>query len=192
MRRLRNELGGRLRVEVKSFVLIAEDDPGRRFREYHRAHRRAAADQDADAPHFAVPPVGHPYPRSSLPALEAGAWLRAVQPERFDAFDLAVFEAFFGRVRDISDPDVLAELAAGVGADGPALLEALRTRRYRPTVLQEHRQALECGIQAIPAILVPGRAPIVGAVPYPDLRQALAGSLAESEGGQRIERRAGH
>jgi len=187
VRRLREELGARLRVEVKSFVLIPDDQPGRTFREYHREHRQAAAAQDRDAPHFAIPPVGHPYPRSSLPALEAAAWLRTTQPERFDAFDLAVFEAFFGALRDISDPDVLVELAAGAGADGQALLEALRGRGFRPTVLHEHREALERGIQAIPAILLPGRPPILGAVPYPDLRQALAGR----EGEERIEGAAG-
>jgi predicted DsbA family dithiol-disulfide isomerase len=188
---VREELGASLRVEVKSFILIPEEQPGRTFRDYHRMHRRAAGEQDTDAPRFEVPPVGHPYPRWSLPALEAAAWVRAIHPGRFDAFDLGVFEAFFGQLRDISDPGVLAELATQAGMDGGPLVEALRTARYRPIVLQEHREAVERGIQAIPAVLLPGRAPILGAVSYADLHQAVAGCLAGRVGPDRVEGVAG-
>jgi len=58
--------------------------------------------QDTDAPTFHLPAAGDRYPRSSLPALEAATWVRESHPVLFPAFDLALFEAFFGRTEDIS------------------------------------------------------------------------------------------
>jgi hypothetical protein len=48
---------------------------------------------------------------------------------------------------------------------GAALSEVIREGRYRGRVLAEHQEALDLGICGIPAVVVPGRSPIVGAVP---------------------------
>ena len=157
---------------------MPEDRPDRTFTDYHRAHRHAAGVQDADAPRFQIPAMGDRYPRSSLPALEAATWAREEYPERFEAFDLALFEAFFGRSEDISDPQVLGRTGVSVGLDHSALSEALRTGRYRPMVFEEYLEAANQGIHGIPTILLPGQAPLVGAVPYPDLKRAVDRALA--------------
>ncbi|HWU36684.1 MAG TPA: hypothetical protein VN203_03495, partial [Candidatus Acidoferrum sp.] len=47
------------------------------------------------------------------------------------------------------------------------------TRRYRPLVLREYLEATVQGIRGVPAMLIPGRAPIVGAVPYADLKRSV-------------------
>jgi predicted DsbA family dithiol-disulfide isomerase len=172
LRHLQTDLGDHVRVAHRNFVLVAEERADRRFSDYHLAHRHAAAVQDADAPTFDLPAVGDPYPCSSLPALEAATWARETHPGLFPAFDLALFEAFFGRTEDISDPEVLARLAASVGLDPLPLREALTSGMHRRTVLQEHLEASDQGIHGIPAIVVPGRPPIVGAVPYADLKRA--------------------
>lgn len=175
---------------------MPEDRSDRTFTDYHRAHRHAAAAQDSDAPRFQIPAMGDRYPRSSLPALEAATWAREEHPERFEAFDLALFEAFFGRTEDISDPRVLGRIGALAGLEPSAVSDVLRSGRYRPIVFEEYLEAANRGIHGIPTILLPGQAPIVGAAPYPDLRRAvdraLAGMAAEqsrdaSSGGMVIQ-----
>ncbi|HXZ43352.1 MAG TPA: DsbA family protein, partial [archaeon] len=165
------EFGARLQIQSRNFVLVPEERADRAFTDYHRAHRYAAGAQDADSPAFQIPAAGDRYPRGSLPALEAATWVREVHPESFAAFDLALFEAFFGRTEDISDPEVLEQLAASVGTEPSALGTALATGRYRPMVLREYLEATDQGIHGIPTILIPGQAPIVGAVPYADLKR---------------------
>jgi len=108
-------------VRNRNFILVPEDRADRTFTDYHRAHRHAAGAQDADSPVFQIPAVGDRYPRGSLPALEAATWVREVHPEAFPAFDLALFEAFFGRTEDISGPEVLERIAALVGLERSAL-----------------------------------------------------------------------
>ena len=184
LRRLQQEFGEAVTVCHRSFVLIAEDRSDRTFKDYHRDHRHAASTQDSDSPPFRIPAAGERYPRGSLPALEAAAWVRQEQPNLFPAFDLALFEAFFGRTEDISDPETLARIAASVGADPDGVREALASARFRQLVLDEHHEAAGRGIRSVPTVLIPGRPAVVGAVPYPDLREAVAaGCSGESRGG---------
>lgn len=157
----------------RNFVLVPEDRPDRTFSDYHRAHRHAAAGQGTDSPVFQIPAPGDRYPRSSLPALEAATWVREFHPESFPLFDLALFEAFFARTEDISDPAVLDRIVASVGLDPSALRSALGSGEFRPVVWQEYLEATSQGIHGIPTILIPGQAPIVGAVPYGDLKRAV-------------------
>jgi predicted DsbA family dithiol-disulfide isomerase len=107
-------------------------------------------------------------------------WVRDTFPDRFAAFDLAVFEAFFSRTEDISDLEVLGRLADGCGLDGAALADAIREARCRERVFAEYREALDVGIRGVPAVALPARPPIVGAVPYPDLRRAVEDALRGS------------
>jgi len=162
-------------------VLVPEDRPDRTFREYHRAHRQAAAAQDADAPPFQIPEVGHPYPRWSLPALEAATWVRDTCPDQFPAFDMALFEAFFSRTEDISNPEVLGRLASLCGLDARALSQVIGEERFRGRVLAEHRGALASGIHAVPAVILPSRPPIMGAVPYAELRREVDAVLRQAQ-----------
>lgn len=171
---------GRVEVVNRNFILVTEDRTDRTFTHYHLAHRHAAGLQDTDAPRFQLPAVGNRYPRSSLPALEAATWARQRYPTRFSAFDLALFEAFFVRTEDISNPEVLARIAASVGLDPAALRAALESGTCRQTVLREHLEAADQGIHGIPTILIPRQRPIVGAVPYADLKQAVERALSGS------------
>jgi predicted DsbA family dithiol-disulfide isomerase len=61
--------------------------------------------------------------------------------------------------------------------DGVALADVIRERRCRERVLAEHQEAIDMGIRGVPAVAIPGRPPIVGAVPYPDLRRAVEAAL---------------
>jgi predicted DsbA family dithiol-disulfide isomerase len=178
-------------VRNRNFILVPEDRPDRAFTDYHRAHRHAAGAQDTDSPVFQLPAVGDRYPRWSLPALEAATWVREVHPESFAAFDLALFEAFFGRTEDISDPEVLEQLVASVGLEPSALDTALARGRYHPMVMREYLEATGQGIHGVPTILIPGQAPIVGAVPYADLKRAVEGAFRGGSGGPHVDPAAG-
>jgi predicted DsbA family dithiol-disulfide isomerase len=48
-------------------------------------------------------------------------------------------------------------------------------------VRDEHLEAVSLGIHGIPAFLVPGQPPIVGAVPYADLERAVDRALGMAE-----------
>lgn len=174
-------------MQNRNFVLVPEGRADRTFTDYHRAHRHAAGVQDSDSPTFQIPAAGDRYPRCSLPALEAATWAREVHPEVFPAFDLALFEAFFGRSEDVGDLEVLGRIAASVGLEPSALRAALAKGRYRSIVLQEHLEATSQGIHGIPTILIPGQAPIVGAVPYADLKRAVERAFTGGAGGPRVD-----
>jgi len=62
------------------------------------------------------------FPASTRPALASVSAAYRVGPERGERFSLAVRDALFEQGRDVSDPDVLAELRAllGVGDPTPA------------------------------------------------------------------------
>jgi predicted DsbA family dithiol-disulfide isomerase len=184
---LQEEFGTRLHIQSRNFVLVPEERADRTFTDYHRAHRHAAGAQDTDSPAFQIPAVGGRYPRGSLTALEAATWVREIHPEVFAAFDLALFEAFFGRTEDISDPKVLERLAGAVGLDPSALRAAIATSRYRPVVLQEYLEAANLGIHGIPTVLIPGQTPIVGAVLYTDLKRAVESAFARRLDGPRVD-----
>ena len=121
-----------------------------RFTEYHLAHRRRA--RELTGLRYDLPPVGTPYPRSSLPSQEAAKWAQNRHPEQFDALVMALYEAFFRETNDISDPAVLSQVAAGVGLDGRELEEALARREFRSLVLAEHQEALQRGVRQFPPL----------------------------------------
>jgi predicted DsbA family dithiol-disulfide isomerase len=177
LRQLRDDLPVPVELVHRAFLLRPEEQE-RRFSEYNLEHRRAAR-QLTGLP-FALPPVGAPYPRSSFPALEAAAWVKRQHPDRFEAYDLAVYEAFFRDTRVISDPDVLADLAAGLDLDPTPLRAALETHQYREALWADYREALGLRINSIPTVLI-GSTRISGAVPYEEYLRAARQSLETSE-----------
>lgn len=54
-------------------------------------------------------------------------------------------------------------------------------------MVQEHVEATNQGIHGVPTILIPGQAPIVGAVPYADLQRAVERALTGRTGGPRLD-----
>ena len=73
------------------------------------------------------------------------------------AYSMATLKAFFQQERDIGDPDVLADIAASVGLERQAVLDALAEGRYR----EQHQAALrhameEARIQSVPTLIIDG------------------------------------
>lgn len=175
LRQLQQELGIPVALDHRAFLLRPEEQE-RTFTDYHLRHRRAA--RELTGLPFDLPRVGDRYPQSSLPALEAAAWVKRHAPERLPEFDQAVFEAFFRECRDISSPEVLGDLAAGAGLDRQALAAALVAQRDRAGVWAEYEEALRLGINSIPTVRI-GAAWISGAVPYAEYLRAAQAALAD-------------
>ncbi len=71
--------------------------------------------------------------------------------------------------------NVLVREAEKLGVDGEPLREALTSHAMREKVIDEFREAAEVyDLSAIPAVILPGQPPIVGAVPLQTYREAAA------------------
>lgn len=73
------------------------------------------------------------------------------------AYSMATLKAFFQQERDIGDPEVLVDIAASVGLERQAVLDALAEGRYR----EQHQAALrhameEARIQSVPTLIIDG------------------------------------
>ncbi len=68
-------------------------------------------------------------------------------------------------------------MAGQCGLDERSLADAVRERWYRERVFAEQQTAMDMGIRAVPAVVLQGHNPIVGAVPYDELLRAAARAL---------------
>ncbi len=121
-----------------------------------------------------LPPL---QPRSRL-AHEAAAF--AADHGRASAMQHAIFREFFEAGADIGQPEVLGQIAAGIGLDPDALLTALGSGQNRSRVLEDEALARSFGLSGVPAIVVrPANADwreavlVEGAQPYQVIRDAV-------------------
>jgi len=171
------ELEGKVRLARRAFILVPPGGGREVFDDYVLKHRRMA-ERNEPSLRFHIPEPGSPYPSSSLPAQLAQKGVDVHQPRLGDAYEMALFEAFFARSEDVSDPAVLERAAAGVGIEPETIHAHLRDAEIERQVLQDHREAVESlGITGIPTVVVPGLAPIVGAVPADFYREAFRAAL---------------
>lgn len=86
----------------------------------------------------------------------------AGEGESQTALKLALFEAFFSRREDVSDPALLAEVAGRAGLDAQAAAAVLADGRYAPAVRDVQSVWLEREVHAVPTFyfqdqyMVPG------------------------------------
>jgi len=114
-----------------------------------------------------LPPI---QPRSRR-AHEAAKWAQ-VQGS-LQNFNAALFRAIFERGEDISDPDVLAQLAAILELDAASLRRALDSREFEAAVLADERDAELLGVAGVPAFVASRRAIVSGVQPTAALRQMI-------------------
>jgi predicted DsbA family dithiol-disulfide isomerase len=118
---------------------------------------------------------------NSRGALLLAEAVRVLEPERFDAFDEALFAAFFARRQNIADPAVLAEVAAGAGV-GPATVAAAQSDARFAARLQDNlRLASRLGVGGTPTFVIGARA-FSGAVPAATLAAAARAARAAGSG----------
>lgn len=92
----------------------------------------------------------------------------------------AVMRAYWQEAQSIDDPQLLKELAAGVGLDGEGFLAALTQSEYEAAVNDDIAQAHEYGLDAVPALVFGQKYLVMGAQPYAVLKQAV--ETARQEG----------
>src|SRR5690606_7367936 len=94
---------------------------------------------------------------------------------------LALFRAHFRQRRNVSDPQVLADVAESEGFDRAEALAAIADDRLASTVAWEEDRAQEMMITGVPAMIVNGKMMIPGAqqpeVYVAALRQAVKRGL---------------
>lgn len=149
------------------------------FRGYARSWSRPA--EQPDAGQFALWTSDNSPPTHSMPALIAGKAAASFGPAEFRAFHHRVLTAYFTENRTISDLDVLTEVAAQAGLDPTAFGNRLQQRwpDFEQEVLADYAEAIERGIDAIPATLVDDRYLISGAQELAVFCQAVEQALAE-------------
>ena len=96
-------------------------------------------------------------------AQELGKWADT-QPGG-EALHDALFRAYFVQARDISRPDVLLEIAAGVGLSREGAREVLEKRTFRDAVDDDWELSRRYGITGVPTFVI-DRYGVVGAQPY--------------------------
>lgn len=89
--------------------------------------------------------------------------LEQMGPEVQTALKLALFEAHFNHRRDLSDAQVLLDIAASVGLHREAAKAALDDDALEARVVAEERQAWGLNITGVPAMIVQGKFLIPGA-----------------------------
>ena len=75
----------------------------------------------------------------------------------------ALFTAFFTDGKDVSDPQVLADVCATVGMCRDEALSVLADARYAKAVRDDQRRWVEQGIQAVPTFVVNDQYMVQGA-----------------------------
>lgn len=84
-------------------------------------------------------------------------------PEAQTRLKEALFAAHFNRRRDVSDPEVLAEVAESVGLPRLAALRAMADPSLAQAVRQDEAAAADMNVSGVPAMLVNGKYMIPGA-----------------------------
>jgi predicted DsbA family dithiol-disulfide isomerase len=84
-------------------------------------------------------------------------------PDKQTELKLALFRAHFNQRRNVSQRDVLLDVAQSVGLDRAGALAALTDPEVAARVRAEERQAWDMNITGVPAMLVEGKFMIPGA-----------------------------
>ena len=98
----------------------------------------------------------HPgYPLRPARALRAS--LRAAELGQAPAFALAVFRAYWSESRDISELEILGEIAAACGLDAASIRAAATDKAYGERLEANTREAIERGIFGVPSVICRGK-----------------------------------
>ena len=103
-------------------------------------------------------------------AQELGKWADT-QPGGEKIHD-ALFRAYFVDGKNIGDPDVLVDIAAGVGLPPDEARKVVTERTFRAAVDADWDKARAYGVTGVPTFVAGGHG-VVGAQPYEALEQLI-------------------
>lgn len=108
----------------------------------------------------------------SLGAQQVSLFVQDEYPDRWRDFDDAVYRAHWQEHRDISDPDVLGELAEEVGLPDETHRSALADQEVQSRLEAAFTEARRDGVTGVPTFVF-GDDALRGAVPPQQLRELL-------------------
>lgn len=130
---------------------------------------RLADEFDVDIDLDAVPDI------DSWDAQKAALYVREEHPDRFEAFDDALFEAFWTEHRDIGYEAVILDVAESVGLDRDELADVLASEAWDERLEEEFREARQLGVTGVPTFAYDRHA-ARGAVPPAQLERLVEGA----------------
>jgi 2-hydroxychromene-2-carboxylate isomerase len=83
-------------------------------------------------------------------------WLESQHPEKQEAAILALYHTYFVEDRDISAPEVAADVVSSLGIDRNALLAATQDQAMKDRLRQEVDAAIAKGVFGSPFVVVDG------------------------------------
>jgi predicted DsbA family dithiol-disulfide isomerase len=113
-------------------------------------------------------------------AQELGKW--ADTQEGGDVLHMALFQAFFVDLENLSDPEVLLKIVASAGLSVEEAREVLEQRTFKPQVDQDWMRSAQYGVTGVPTF-VAGNYKVVGAQPYEVLELLMKEANAERREG---------
>ena len=119
-------------------------------------------------------PYRHPtrFPLATQNAARAYYWLHGKDCALARQFAHAVFRALYVDDRDIAAPDIVLEIAAGLGVDRNSLQAALQTPEIKERLKDEVDGALKLGVFGSPHVIIDGEA-FFGADRLPQIERWL-------------------
>jgi predicted DsbA family dithiol-disulfide isomerase len=106
-------------------------------------------------------------------AQELAKW--AETQEKGDEIHDAIFRAYFVDLKNIGNPEVLADIAEALGLPRKEAIEALVSRSFKKAVDEDWKRCAELGVTAVPTFLTKHNA-LVGAYPYEELERLVRNS----------------
>ncbi|QLG50221.1 DsbA family oxidoreductase [Natrinema halophilum] len=110
----------------------------------------------------------------SFNAQVASWYVKQEFPDRWDAFDEAIYTALWQDERDIGDSQVLTDLADDVGLPSDEIRKAVEDDDYRADLEKRFADAHEDGVTGVPMFVSDGRV-ARGAVPPEHLKRLVEG-----------------
>jgi predicted DsbA family dithiol-disulfide isomerase len=181
LRRIQEEFGNRVQLEWRSFLLRPQPDPTRtleKFRTYTRSWMRPAA--EPDAPAFRVWEGDAGPPSHSVPPHLVAKAAATLGDAAFERMHERLLRAYFSENRDITDPDTLRALWREAELPDDAFAR-VSDRGLAQAVSEQHNEALEHGVDGVPAVRMEGREGVViGAQPLELYRRWIDRHLSDA------------
>lgn len=120
-------------------------------------------------------PYRHPsqFPLATQAAARCYYWLHGQDCGLARRFAHAVFRALYIDDRDISAPDTVLDIAAGLGVDRALLAAALQSPELKARLKDEVDQAMQVGVFGSPYVIIDGEG-FFGADRLPQIEKWLA------------------
>jgi len=103
-------------------------------------------------------PLGYPpgFPINTLTLMRQAIGLQMRKPERFTAYVDAMYDAIFGRPRDMRDEKLVAETLAAAGFDPAEILALAADAEVKQTLIRNTEAAVARGVFGAPTFFVDG------------------------------------